>query len=142
MKTRIIGAVVALVLAIVGAFSLITYVRGADARAATGAEPADVYIVQETIPKGATGESIADLVSVDSVPERNVAEGAVTDLGDLEGLVVDAELLPGEQLLEGRFIDPLELAARGDVQVPEGHAARLVHPSNRARRRRHRAGRR
>ena len=120
MKTRIIGAIVALVLAIVGAFSLITYVRGADARAATGAELAEVYVVQETIPKGATGESVAEFVELDSVPERNVAEGAVTDLGELEGLVADADLLQGEQLLEARFIDPLELAARGDVQVPEG----------------------
>ncbi len=57
MKTRIIGAFVALVLAVAGAFVLITYVRGADARAADGAELTEVYIVQETIPKGTTGET-------------------------------------------------------------------------------------
>ena len=120
MKTRIIGAIVALVLAVVGAFALINYVRGADARAASGAELTEVYVVQETIPKGATGESVVDFVKLDSVPERNVAEGTVTDLGELTGLVADADLLPGEQVLEARFIDPLELAARGDVQVPAG----------------------
>lgn len=120
MKTRIIGAIAALVLAVVGAFALITYVRGADARAAEGAELTEVYIVQETIPEGTAGEGVAELVKLDSVPERNVAEGAVTDLAELTGLVADADLLPGEQLLEARFIDPLELAARGDVPVPEG----------------------
>ena len=120
MKTRIIGAVVALVIAAVGAFLLVTYVRGADARAAEGTELTDVYIVQEEIPQGTTGEEVADLVRVDTVPLRNVAEGAVTDLADLTGLVADADILVGEQLLEDRFVDPLELAATGDVPVPPG----------------------
>ena len=120
MKTRIIGAIAALVLAVVGAFALITYVRGADARAAEGAELTEVYIVQETIPEGTAGEGVAEFVKLDSIPERNVAEGTVTSLEDIGGLVSDADLLPGEQLLEARFIDPLELAARGDVPVPEG----------------------
>lgn len=120
MKTRIIGAILALVLAVVGAFVLVTYVRGADARAAEGAELVDVYIVQDSIPKGSPGESIGEFVEIDSIPQRNLADGAVTDLSDLDGLVADAEILPGEQLLEARFIDPRELAAIGDVPVPEG----------------------
>lgn len=120
MKTRIIGAIVALVLTAVGAFVLITYVRGADARAAEGAELADVYVVQEEIPEGTPGESIAEYVKVDSLPQRNVAGSAVTDLSDLSGLVAETTLLPGEQLLEDRFIAPSEAAARGDVPVPDG----------------------
>jgi pilus assembly protein CpaB len=120
MKTRIIGAVVALVLAAIGAFVLVAYVRGADARAAEGSELSDVFIVQESIPKGTPGESVKEFVKIDTVPQRNLAEGYVTDLEDLAGLVADAEILPGEQLLQARFIDPAELAARGDVQVPAG----------------------
>jgi Flp pilus assembly protein CpaB len=120
MKTRIIGAIVALVLAAVGAFVLVTYVRGADARAADGAELSDVYIVQESIPKGTSGESVEEYVKVDTVPQRNLVDGYVTDLADLAGLVADAEILPGEQLAEARFVDPAELAARGDVVVPPG----------------------
>lgn len=120
MKTRIIGAIVALILAAVGAVVLVTYVRGADARAAEGAELSEVYIVQEIIPKGTAGESVEEYVKVDSVPIRNQADGAVTDLTELAGLVADADILPGEQLLEARFVDPAELAARGDVQIPAG----------------------
>lgn len=120
MKTRIIGAIVALVLAALGAFVLITYVRGADARAADGAQLEDVYVVQDAIPKGTPGESVADFVRVDTIPERNLAEGYVTDLAELVGLVADAEILPGEQLLQARFIDPATLAARGEVSIPEG----------------------
>lgn len=120
MKTRIIGAIVALILAAVGAFVLVTYVRGADARAAEGAELADVYIVQELIAEGTAGESVEEFVKVDTIPTRNLAEGAVTDLEELAGLVADADLLPGEQLISERFTDPAELAARGDVPIPEG----------------------
>lgn len=120
MKTRIIGATLALVLAVAGAFVLITYVRGADARAADGAELTEVYIATETIPEGTPGESLSELVEVDTVPLRNLAEDHVSDLADLEGLVASAEILSGEQLLNGRFVDPAELAAAGDVQVPPG----------------------
>lgn len=120
MKTRIIGAIVALVLAAIGAVLLVGYVRGADARAAEGAELTDVYIAQESIAKGTPGEAVAEFVKVDSIPKKNVAEGSVTDLEQLAGLVAAAEILPGEQLLEARFIDPADLAARGDVAIPEG----------------------
>ena len=120
MKTRIIGAIAALVLAVAGAFVLINYVRGADARAAEGAELAEVYIVETSIPRGTSGDGVTEFVRVDEIPARNLAEGYVTDLADLAGLVADAEILPGEQLLEARFIDPQELAEGGDVPVPVG----------------------
>ncbi|MDQ0894603.1 Flp pilus assembly protein CpaB [Agromyces ramosus] len=99
---------------------LVAYVRGADARAAEGAELVDVYVAQAEIPKAMPGESVSDLVELDSIPARNVPEGSVTNLDDLAGLVADADILPGEPLLEARFVDPAELAARGDVAVPAG----------------------
>ncbi len=120
MKTRIVGAIVALVLAVVGAFVLITYVRGADARAAQGAELAEVYIVEETIPEGTPGEEVSDFVKRDTVPQRNLAEGNVTNLADLDGLLAASDILPGEQLLAARFVDPEDLAAQGDVPIPAG----------------------
>ncbi|WP_395244496.1 Flp pilus assembly protein CpaB [Agromyces sp. MMS24-K17] len=120
MKTRIIGAIVALVIAVVGAFVLINYVRGADARAAGGAELAEVYLVSEEIPEGTAGEAVSDYVAVGTVPRRNLVEGYVTDLSELEGLVADSDLLAGEQLATARFMSPEDLAATGDVQVPAG----------------------
>lgn len=120
MKTRIIGAILALILAIGGALVLVTYVRGSDARAADGAELADVYIVETPIPRGTSGESVTEFVKVDTIQKRNLAEGYVTDLQDLAGLVTDVEILPGEQLLDARFVDPQELAEGGDVPIPAG----------------------
>jgi Flp pilus assembly protein CpaB len=120
MKTRIIGAILALVLAVVGAFVLVTYVRGADARAAEGAELTDVYIVDAEVPQGTAGDGIQEFVRLDQVPERNVNEDRVTDLADLDGLVALADILPGEQLLTSRFAEPAVLAAQGEVPVPAG----------------------
>jgi len=120
MKTRIIGAIVALVLAALGAFVIITYVRGADARAAEGVEQVDVYVATSPIPKGTPADSLADLTKRQAVPKKNLADGYVTDLTVLDGLIADAEILPGEQLLEARFADPADLAALGDVVVPDG----------------------
>ncbi|MGR0320930.1 Flp pilus assembly protein CpaB [Agromyces sp. ZXT2-3] len=120
MKTRIIGALVALVLAIVGTVVLVGYVRGADQRAAEGAEFVDVYIVDESIPEGTSASQIEEFISLTELPAISVAEDRVTDLADLEGLVAAAELLPGDQLREDRFVDPAVLAAQGDVPVPEG----------------------
>lgn len=120
MKTRIIGAILALILAVAGAFVLITYVRGADARAAEGAELSEVYVATEMIPEGTAGEAIGDFVKVDTMPTRNLVEGYVSDLADLEGLIAATDILPGEQLLIARFADPEDLAAAGDVPIPQG----------------------
>ncbi len=120
MKTRIIGAIVALVLAVIGAVLLINYVRGADARAAEGAELTDVYVAVDVIPEGTLGSEVESFVEVDTVPQRNVPADAVTDLSDLEGLVADADILVGEQLLAARFVDPVTRAANGTVDVPPG----------------------
>ncbi|MGI9824297.1 Flp pilus assembly protein CpaB [Agromyces sp. Marseille-Q5079] len=120
MKTRILGAVVALVIAAVGAYLLVTYVQGADARAADGASLAEVYLVDTEIPEGTSGEDLSEYIAVATVPERNLVDGYVTDLADLEGLVATAAILPGEQLVAARFTSPEEAAAAGDVAVPAG----------------------
>lgn len=120
MKTRIIGAALALVLAVIGAVVLVTYVRGADARAAEGAELEDVYIVETEIPQGTAGEEVREFLRVDQMPKRNANEDRVTDLADLAGLVALSPVLPGEQLLNSRFAEPAVLAAQGEIPLPEG----------------------
>ena len=120
MKTRLLGGVAALVLAIVGAVLLATYVQAADKRAQAGMSPAEVYVVQQPIPAGSTAEEITPLVNAVSLPEAALAEGAVTNLAVLAGKVAGVELIPGEQLLESRLIDPANLLAPNQVDVPKG----------------------
>ncbi|MEV1131956.1 RcpC/CpaB family pilus assembly protein [Agromyces sp. NPDC049794] len=118
--TRIIGAIVSIILAVAGAAALFFYVQGADQRAANGAEFRDVYVVTTAVPHGTPGESITEFIEIDQLPAIAIQPGIVTNLVDLEGLVANASLLPGEQLIEARFSDPQELAAGGEVLVPGG----------------------
>jgi len=120
MTRRIIAAVAALLLAAVGAVVLIGVVRDADTRARAGEELVDVLVVDSEI---APGTSVADLggsVSVEQVPGRLLAPGAVTDLAALQDQVATASLLPGEQLVTGRFAKPADLAPAGTVLAPDG----------------------
>ena len=120
MQTRIIGAIVALILAAVGAFVLVTYVRGADARAADGAELADVYIVEEAIPRARRAKpwrtSSASTPSPSETSPRARSPTSKTS--------PDSSPTPrfsrANSCSRARFIDPHELAARGDVPVPAG----------------------
>lgn len=120
MKTRIIGAVVAVLLAVAGAIVVVLYVQGADDRAFEDSELTQVYIVSESIPQGTPAEGIVEFVTVEEYPARTLQEGGITDLADLEGLVTAMDLLPGDQLVEDRFIDPQLLALQSGVAVPAG----------------------
>ena len=120
MRRRLLAAVAALVLFLVGALVLVTYVRGADARAFAGAQPVRVLVVDQQIPAGTPGGELAELVRTDTVPAKAAVEGRVEDLADLDGLVATADLQPGEQLLASRFESPDSMQAPGTVAVPEG----------------------
>ena len=120
MKTRLIGAILAIVLAVVGTVVLTGYVNSADARAADGAEFVSVYLVSDEIPAGTEASAITKLITAKQIPAVAAVPGRVTKLSDLKGLVADTALMPGEQLLESRWVTPAARAAGGDVALPEG----------------------
>lgn len=123
MKSRIIGSILALVLAVTGTVVLTGYVRGADARASAGAEFVRVYVVTAEIPVGTTAEDVRQFVAPKQIPAMAATTGRVTELGALTGLVADVALLPGEQLIAARWVEPARLSARGEVAVPDGMQA-------------------
>ena len=120
MKIRLIGAILALVLAVAGSVLLLNYVRAADERAADGAKFVRAYIIESEVPAGTPAEELTDYVVIDEIPAIAAVPGSVTDLSDLDGLVADVVLMPGEQLLTSRWVTADDLNARGDVPVPEG----------------------
>jgi pilus assembly protein CpaB len=121
MKTRIIAVAVAAVLAITGAVVLVVAVRSADQAAVAGAQLQSVLVVRTEVPAGTSADRLGDAVAVEQIPAKYVAEDAVTDVGDLSGLVAAVALKPGEQVLSSRFATSTELASSGvHVAVPEG----------------------
>jgi pilus assembly protein CpaB len=77
MKTRLLGGIVAVVLAIVGTLLLVTYVQAADARAQKDLQPVDVLVIQKQIPEGADLQQIKSAVKLTSLPAASVPNGAL-----------------------------------------------------------------
>jgi pilus assembly protein CpaB len=117
---RLLAAFAALLLLVVGSVVLLAYVHGADARALAGVRTVDVLVAHQLIPEGTSGDKLASLVRTEVVPAKTAVTGRVTDLASLTGRVATVDILPGEQLLAGRFSRPDDLQAPGTVDVPAG----------------------
>jgi len=120
VRRRLLAALAALILAVIGAGVLLAYVRGADARAMAGVKTVSVLVVDKPIAQGTPASQLKDLVHSELLPEKAVAAGRVTDLADLTGEVATVALEPGEQLLASRFSSPDKLQTPGTVAVPKG----------------------
>jgi Flp pilus assembly protein CpaB len=114
------------VLAAIGTFVLVTYVRTADVRAAEGAEFVRAYIVEDEVPAGTPATKISQFITIKEIPALAAVDGRVTNLNELSGLQTDVTLVPGEQLLLSRWVDPNEIGARGEVELPAGMQALTI----------------
>ena len=120
MKTRLLGGIAALLVAIVGTVLLITYVQNADSRALANTETQSVYVVQKSVVAGTEAKELGDYVARKSLPKGAMAGDAVTDLAALGNKVTAVDLVPGEQLLAGRMVDADDLLGPSRVAVPAG----------------------
>jgi len=120
MNKRLLGLVLAVGLAALGTFLLVNYVRSAEDRALAGEETVPVYVLDDAVASGESADVLADRVRVEEIPVKVRTEGSVAALTDLTGQVAAVDLLPGEQLIAGRFITPEELEDLESVEVPEG----------------------
>lgn len=119
MKTRLLGGIAALLLAVIGTVLLVTYVQGADKRAQQGLDPVSVLVVKERIPAGTKAEDLQSKVKSETLPQSAIAPGTINALGDQKGKVTSVDLQPGEQLLGVKLVSPRDLAP-GTVPVPDG----------------------
>ena len=117
---RLIAALAALLLAGLGAALLLAYVGAADQRAMAGMETVPVLVVAKPVGKGTPAEKLTGLVTKKTLPAAAVAPGTVADVRSLSGRVATTDLLPGEQLLASRFVDPAILADPNEIKVPKG----------------------
>lgn len=106
MKIRLIAGVVAVMLAAVGSVLLVSYIRGADARAMAGLETVNVLVAADPIAEGTTAIDLASLVEAKQLPRNAVLDGGVTSLDQLAGEIAIVPLTPGEQLLDSKFGQP------------------------------------
>ncbi len=120
MRSRLVAAALAVLLALGGTLALIAYVRGADARALAGTRTVDVLVATQMIPKSTPAKSLVGMVAVKKLPEMAVLPDRVTSLEQLSGKVALTDLLTGEQLVSARFADPATARSQDQGGIPEG----------------------
>lgn len=118
MKSRLLAGAAAVVLAIVGAMLVISYASSADQRAVQNLEPVAVLVVKTAIPAGTPVESMAASVATEQLPGTAVSDSALQSLDGSKGKVAAVDLVPGEQLVAERLVEPEELKTQGSVKVP------------------------
>lgn len=120
MKTRLLGGIAALLVALIGTVFLVNYVQNADKRALADTETETVYVVEKAVAAGTGVDAMVGAVAKKDVPKVAVAAGAVTDLNDVNAKVAAVALVPGEQLLSTRLVDPAAFLGPSRVKVPDG----------------------
>lgn len=117
MTRRVMAAVAAVALALVAGVLVAGYVAAADSRAAVGYELTEVFVVTEPIPVGeraVTGVNI----EIRELPRTAVVADAITSVAELGDRVAAVDLVPGEQVLNTRFVDPIFALGKA-VEIPE-----------------------
>jgi pilus assembly protein CpaB len=83
--------------------------------------------VRAEIPAGTPTADLGDRVAKADLPRKAVADGAITNLKDVKGLVTGALLVKGEQLVRQRFTTPSAFQASGSsVAVPDGYLTTTI----------------
>ncbi len=119
MNRRVLGLLASLALATVGTFLVLSYVNDADERAAAGEERVSVLVVSELVEAGEAAGGLGSKVETVQITAQAQAAGAVASLDDLGDRVAAVDLLPGEQLLDARFVTAEELIDSSGVDVPD-----------------------
>ncbi|BBE23616.1 hypothetical protein MN0502_24990 [Arthrobacter sp. MN05-02] len=120
MKSRLLAGVAAVVLALIGAMMLFGYAQNAEARAVEGLEPVDVLVVAAAVPAGTPSEDLMPFLTTQSLPATAVNGSALKNLDSSAGKVTAVDLVPGEQLLTERLVEPGNIDLTGRPPVPEG----------------------
>lgn len=119
MNKRVIAAVAAGVLALLGVLLLVKYAQGANDRAFEGAKLVSVVRLTQNVPSGTSVADLAKSTEVVNLPDESVPDGAVTSLDQVTGLATNASVQKGEVLLKSRMSAPGQ-QAKGSTDVPKG----------------------
>jgi pilus assembly protein CpaB len=125
VKRRVLTVVLALLLAVVGTGAVLAYVRQADQRALAGQKAVSVLVAGRLIPSGtAAGTALRDgLLASQELPAASVPPDALRSIpGNLSGLVLSANLQPGQLLLRPMLVTAVQVSHSG-LAIPPGMVA-------------------
>jgi pilus assembly protein CpaB len=124
MGRRVMAALAAMLIGLIGVAAVFLYASGADARAVNSQEPKSVFLAQELIPTGTTAaDAVArGLMVKTKVASKGVPAGALTQVEGATGkLVALTDIAAGDFVVATRFgTTPTGAKA---ISVPEGQVA-------------------
>lgn len=124
MGRRVMAALAAMVIGLIGVAAVLLYASGADARAVDDQQPQSVYIAQELIP---TGTTVADaeakgLMVKTKIAAKGVPTGALTKVdAPTRKLVALTDIAKGVFIVSSRF--GTTPAGAKAITVPAGQVA-------------------
>jgi pilus assembly protein CpaB len=126
MRRRLVTIVLALILGLIGALSVIWYVQGADRRAVAGKQAAEALVAIRTIPAGTSGTAIAagGYVKSEPFPVAAIPPDAITSVSQLSGDSVLRDSLASGGLLRRALLGPK--GSTTAFAIPDGKLAVTV----------------
>jgi Flp pilus assembly protein CpaB len=105
LKTRQGTIVIGVAAAVLAAILLLVYLSHYRSSVKGSTEPVTVLVAKRLIPKGTSGNSIAEqnLFVVTTIPKGQLKIGAISDPAVLQGTVTAADVYPNQQLTTGDF---------------------------------------
>lgn len=106
---RIIILLVAVVIAAVASMGLLSYVRNLETEATDVYQLEEVWVVQDTIPRGTPAQQVisSGLIALQQVPVEFMPASAIKDPAvELAGLVAVTDLPPSSVVVSGNFVAP------------------------------------
>ena len=125
MQSRVLGILIAVVLALVATAAMVVYVKSADDRALRGQQPVYVLRAKRQIPAGTSGEDAQnrDMIERVTVARASLVGGTVRAPGQLDQRYAAVDIAKGEQLLLERWVGAEDVGGRRLLQIPENHQA-------------------
>ena len=105
---RTLVLLAALVIGVVAAGALYFYVNGIESRAYKGTQPVLVYVIEQNIPAGTSGQNAQPVIAQKKIPLDVRPATAVTDPSIIIGKVAKTDLVQGQVLVQGMFVDQVD----------------------------------
>ena len=128
MQSRVLAILVAVVLALVATAVLVVYVNGADRRAIADQKPMLVWVAAQAIKAGTPGQSARNtgMIKQAPMPRKNVVDGAVVSLTQIQNRYAAVDIVAGEQLLQKRWVGAEDVAGGRLLRIQPGYQALAI----------------
>ncbi len=125
---RTVILIAAVLIGAIAAYALYNYVNGVEDRAYQNAKRVQVFVVKQPIAKGTPGDqAVGDkLVQAGQIPQEFRPATAITDTAVLNGKVALTNLVPGQVVVDGMFVDQATAFVTFSERIPVDQVAVTV----------------